>query len=326
MAEAIGAYNASQQKTCYKHLMDFIVSHMDTRTEDLVYAVDHAEEIPVMANTTLAQIKHHQSYMENLEEVDKIEAEYGKYVPGFKLSNYSCSIEQTGIAYNGMAARVLDLSSPKDIALAARLGDLTNCCQRLKSAGETAMMHGFINPDAGFWVIEDGDGIVKAQAEIWKSDKNTLVFDNIEFANTDSNSMKERVEQLRNVIAAWAMKAGYRNIIMGCGYNELATIHMPKAPIPMIRLTPEEVFAFQKGNDANARFDNIDKAKKYMQTAEYKPDNFLYTDVDKHCVYIKKDGVVSDYLMQGYDHSLVGSHIVSRKAVSERESDSNICK
>lgn len=322
MAEAISLYNTSQQKSCYKHLMDFIASHMDTKTEDLVYAVDHTEEIPVMANTTLTQIRQHREHMENLAEVNKIETKYEKHIPGFRLSNYSCSIEQTKITYNGITARVLDLSNPEDIALATRLGELTRCRQCLGRVGETAMMHGFMNPNAGFWVIENNDGKVKAQAEIWESDKNTLVFDNIKFANMDSSGMKERIEQIRNVIAAWAMDAGYKNIIMGCGYNELGIHSMKKAPIPKLRLTPEEVFVFQKDNDADMTFKDIKDAKAYMRSLKYKPTKFVYTDANKRCVYIKKNGKVSNYLMQGYDYSLVGSHIASRKVVSERESDS----
>ena len=319
MANAIRRYNASHQNLCHKHMMDFIVSHMSTKTEDLVYAVDHAEEIPMRENTTLAEIRQYRAYMQNFSEIGKIEAEYKKYIPEFKLSNYSCSIEQTGITYNGMTARILDLSNMEDISLAARLGELTNCCQHLESAGETAMMHGFMNPDAGFWVIEDKDGTVKAQAEIWKSNYNTLVFDNIEFANTDRGNTEERIEQLRNVIAAWAVKAGYRNIIMGCGYNELGTKSMEQAPLPKLILTPEEVFAFQKDNDACVEFKNIAEAEAYMQTPQYKPEDFIYTDADKQCVYIKKDGKVSDYLMQGYDHSLTGDGIPNMEGASERE-------
>ena len=309
MAEAINLYNRSGHRECYKYLMDFILSHPDTKSEDLRYATDRAEEIPMRTGTTLAQVRQHKTYTENLAEVEKIEAEYGKTVPGFKLTDYPCGIAPTGITYDGMTARVLDLSDKKDIALAARLGELTNCCQSLGKAGETAMMHGFLNPDAGFWVIEDKDGKVKAQAVIWKADNGDLVFDNIEFADTDSGHRAERVNQLRGVIAAWATESGYQNIIMGCGYNELGTESMEQAPIPKLRLTPEEVFALQEDNGALVLFTNIEAARRYTQTAEYNPRHFVYTDTDERCVYIKKDGKVSEYLMEGYDRALVNTHL-----------------
>ena len=326
MAEAIGLYNRSRHRECYKHLMDFILSHPDTKIEDLQYAADHAEKIPMRAGITLTQVRQHRIYTESLAEVEKIEAKYGETVPGFKLSDYPCSIAPAGVTYNGMTARVLDLSDNKDIALAARLGDLTNCCQCLGSAGETAMMHGFLNPDAGFWVIEDKDGAVKAQAEIWKTDNGDLVFDNIEFANTDREHLSDRADRLRGVIVAWAMESGYANIIMGCGYNELGTGSMEHAPIPELRLTPEEVFALQEGNDAYVSFGNMDDVHRYMQTEKYRPGDFVYTDADEQCVYIKKEGTVADYLMKGYDCALT-EKCPSSGHETEKERDNNTaCK
>ena len=326
MAEAISLYNKSGHRECYKHLMDFILSHSDTKIEDLRYATDHAEEMPMRAGMTLAQVRQHRIYLENRAEVEKIEAVYGKIVPGFKLADYPCSIDPVSITYDGMTARVLDLSDDKDIALAARLGELTGCCQRLYAAGETAMMHGFLNPDAGFWVIEDKDGKIRAQAEIWKTDNGNLVFDNIEFADTDDERLSDRAEQFRGIIAAWAMESGYRNIVMGCGFNELGTNTMEQAPIPKLRLTPEEVFALQEGNDANISFGNIDEVHRYMRTTKYRPDDFVYTDTDKRCVYIKKDGIVSDYLMQGYDCALAEKYPASGHGATKEQSDDATCK
>ena len=239
--------------------------------------------------------------------ITRIKEKYEQTVPGFKLADYPYNIEPVGITYGGLTARVLNLSEEKDIALAARLGELTDCCQRLGSAGETAMMHGFLNPDAGFWVIEDKDGKVRAQAEIWETHNGNLVFDNIEFADTDNEHLIDRADRLRGVIAAWAVESGYKNIIMGCGYSELGTDFMEQAPVPELRLTPEEVFALWKSNDAGVSFKNLDEARKYIQTDEYNPDDFVYTDANKQCVYIKKDGEVSDYLMQGYDKHLTGN-------------------
>ena len=320
MAEAIALYNGSGHRECYKHLMDFIVSHPDTRTEDLQYAADHAEEIPMRAGTTLTQVRQHRTYMESLAEVEKIEEKYRKVIPEFRLSDYQCSIDPVSITYDGMTARVLDLSDEKDIALAAKLGDLTNCCQRLGRAGETAMMHGFLNPDAGFWVIEGKDGTIKAQAEIWIADNGTLVFDNIEFANTDIGSTSERIEQLGGVIAEWAAESGYGNIIMGCGYNEIKTDTMEQAPAPKLCLTPEEVFTLQRNNNAGASFDNVAGAGQYMQTGKYDPRNFVYTDADQRCVYIKKNGTVSERLTKGCRRTSAANRCtVGHPAVQEQD-------
>ena len=322
MAEAISAYNASGQKEYFRHAMNFIVSHMDTRTEDLRYAVRYAETIPMRAETALTEVRQYRVYMENRAEAVKIEEEYGMIIPGFSLSDYPCNIEPTDVTYGGLTARTLDLSNKADIALAARLGILTNCCQHLHGAGETAMMHGFLNPDAGFWVIEDGNNIIKAQAEIWMTAGGALVFDNIEFANTDPLNGKRRIEQLRGVIAAWAMKCKYRTVIMGCGYNELGTASMEKAPVPKLVLTPEEIFTIQADNDAGVHFSNLDEVREYMQTRAYRPNNFVYTDADEKCVYIKKNGTVSDYLMKGYNRSSAEKRpSPGRKAAKEQDDE-----
>ena len=326
MAEAIGFYNESGHRECYRHLMEFILSHPDTKTEDLRYATDYAGEIPMKAGTTLMQVRQHRIYTESLAEVTKIEAKYKKVVPGFRLSGYPCSISPVGITYDGMTARVLDLSDKGDTALAARLGELTNCCQRLKGAGETAMMHGFLNPDAGFWVIEDKDGKVRAQAEIWETGKGVLVFDNIEFADTDSGHRAERINQLRGVIAAWAMESSYKNIIMGCGFSKLGTTDMEQAPIPELCLTPEEVFALQKGNDAYISFKNMDDVHRYMRDVEYNPNDFVYTDSGEQCVYIKKAGIVSDYLMEEYDCTLAEKRSSPGHGVTKEQGDEIVCK
>ena len=326
MAEVIALYNRSGHQECYKHLMDFIRLHPDTRTEDLLYAANHAKEIPMEAETSLAHIRQHRTYTENLAEITKIEAKYRKTVPGFSLTDYPCNITPAGITYDEMTARVLDLSDGKDIGMATRLGELTNCCQHFEGVGETAMMHGFLNPDAGFWVIEDKDGKVKAQAEIWEADGGVLVFDNIEFADTDSGYRAERMNQLRGIIAAWAMKSGYKNIIMGCGYNKLGVDSMERAPIPELRLTPEEVFALQEGNDAYVSFRNMDDVHRYMQDAEYNPNDFVYTDAGKKCVYIKKDGAVSDYLMQGYDRASAEKYPSSGHEAIKEQGNETTCK
>jgi len=101
---------------------------------------------------------------------------------------------------------------------------------------------------------------------------------------------------------------------------------MEQAPIPELRLTPEEVFALQEGNDANVSFENLNEVRRYMQTEEYDPDDFVYTDADEQCVYIKKDGIVSDYLMRGYDRSLAEKYPASGHETEKERSGEIICK
>ena len=302
MAEAIGLYHRSGHQECYRHLMDFIVSHPDTGIDVILYAVDHAEEIPMRAETTPVQVRQHRTYMENLAEVRKIETKYSDQLPGFKLSDHPCRIDPVSITYDGMTARALDLSDSRDVVLAAGFGRLME---------ESAIMHGFMNPDAGFWVVEDKDGVVKAQAKIWKEEyRDALVFDNIAFPDTDYAHRWEKMDQFRGMIAAWAMESGYKNIIMGCGYDEHETKNMEEAPIPAPDLTPEEVFVLRADCGAHdIFFDSVDDAEEFMWDEDYDPCDFVNTDTSEQCIYIKKDGAVADYFMQGYDErSADGRH------------------
>ena len=312
MAEAIGLYNISGHQECDRHLMDFIRLNQDAKIEDLQHAVNYADNIPMEAGTTLAQIRRHETYIGSLIEVAKVEAQYRDTVPGFKLADCPCNLEPVSVTYDGMTARVLDLTDYKDTAIATRLGELTDCDMRLGYAGETAMMHGLLNPDAGFWVMEDRDGTILAQARIEKTDPDTLAFDFVEFAGTNPENASEKAGRVRDAIAAWATESGYKNIIMECGYKENLTESMEPAPAPKLCLTPEEVFALQKGNDAEVSFRNIDEARQYMQTEQYSPNDFVHTGMTGRCVYIKKDGRVADYLMQGHNIGLA-----DRKSLSE---------
>ena len=64
-----------------------------------------------------------------------------------------------------LSAYIMDGQDPRQVML----GYDTNCCQHLNGAGETAMMYGLANPDAGFFVIEDKEtGKILAQAETWE--------------------------------------------------------------------------------------------------------------------------------------------------------------
>ena len=61
MAEAIALYNRSGHREEYRELMDHIVSHTDTKTEDILYALDHAGKMPAKTGTEPAQTGREQT-------------------------------------------------------------------------------------------------------------------------------------------------------------------------------------------------------------------------------------------------------------------------
>lgn len=90
----------------------------------------------------------------------------------------------------------------------------TNCCQHYGSAGESCVYKLTTDPFAANVVIER-NGKILAQGFVWTDEgKDTLVFDNVEFADDRS------VQQFNDLFAAWSAAMPYKNIHVGVGYNQ----------------------------------------------------------------------------------------------------------
>ena len=57
----------------------------------------------------------------------------------------------------------------------------------------------------------------------------------------------------------------------------------------------------------NMLFGSVSEAHQYMQTEQYRPDYFVYTDTGRRCVYIKKNGIISEYLIKGYNRDHINA-------------------
>jgi len=60
------------------------------------------------------------------------------------------------------------------------LGEMTDCCQSIGSAGAKCAEHGFTSENGGFYVVENAKGRVVGQAWAWRGGKGELVFDSLE--------------------------------------------------------------------------------------------------------------------------------------------------
>jgi hypothetical protein len=197
--------------------------------------------------------------------------------------------------HNGQTARTLKKGEEP---VMVSLGTFTCCCQKLGEAGESAMMYGLIHPTAGFWVIENDKGKVIAQAEIWEpyQDKDTIIFDNIEFAD-DRN-----ISTVMDTLVHWCETSGYKNVIMGTGYNEINYEKFPDAPIHYPALSEYEVDTLNIDNEndyGDYEYEEDDEEdyeegewKGDTYFVKYQNDPYLYSDALKHCVYLKKDGKI----------------------------------
>ncbi len=252
--------------------LKWAINHPDTNEKNLLIVLENFDTFSLNANSKLSYVLKKVLESEARLEIKRIEAKY----KNFTFDECKFNIKKSEIEINDRKAFIMDKNDERMVML----GEYTNCCQHLGSAGETAMMHGLINASAGFWAIEDKDGKIIAQAEIWETDEKTLVFDNIEFADNRD------IDDLRDNIYAWLKTTKYENIIMGLGYNEMNTNNLPTAPAQHPPITPEEVFIL----DNNRHFKTLEETKEYMKTHSLNyEDCGIYTDADRRCVYLKKN-------------------------------------
>jgi len=98
----------------------------------------------------------------------------------------------------GYVVKMLSKDDPRGYFL----GELTNCCQSIWSAGGSCAISGMEQDDKGFLVILDGEEIL-AQSWIWTDRKGHIVLDSIE----SKGLSKVQMERASKALLAWAKKA-----------------------------------------------------------------------------------------------------------------------
>lgn len=274
-------------KAAFHNAAQWILHHPNVN-EDVVKDVsDMAKKLNISPQTTVYEIKEQLGKREALKEVNKIE-EY--YEGDFSFDKCKYDVKFT-ISQN--AKHKAYIMKPDDARM-VMLGYYTHCCQHLDGAGQDAMMHGLINPNAGFWVVENNKGEIIAQAEIWENKKGELVFDNIEFADDRD------VNDIKPILNEWLQESEYDTVIMGCGYNAMNVNNFEEAPIQIPWVTAEELYIIGEGD-----YDSEKEANEAINNGfSYGDNNNGYTDADEHCVYLKKNGEISKALAVEINESL----------------------
>lgn len=145
----------------------WIAAHPDTNKETIDNIFKYKDYLDITPDMTVDTMKAQFSKCEAQLETKRIEREY----EGFEFEDCVCNLQKTEVELGKYKAYVMDGQDPRQVML----GYDTNCCQHLGGAGETAMIYGLVNPNAGFWVIEDKEsGKILAQAECWETDNITL--------------------------------------------------------------------------------------------------------------------------------------------------------
>lgn len=138
---------------------------------------------------------------------------------------YNFSFEDNILAIRGSDVKItmdgytMYMLPPEDIRNFT-VGYDTSCCQHYRGAGESCTYKAVTDPYAGICVIEK-NGKIKAQGFIWTDEaKDTLVFDNVEFANADGMAERDRVREILPMFGLFAESIPYANVHIGTGYNE----------------------------------------------------------------------------------------------------------
>lgn len=282
----------------YMNAALWVCDHLQTDEGMINKVVKNAEYIRITPNLSVDAVEVLLDRVKSVSEIKKIEKAYKK--PGFKFSDCRCDLRMSAIECGKYGARILQANDPMQVML----GYATDCCQYLGEAGESSMMHGLINPKAGFWVLTNiNSGKILAQAEVWEENEDTLVFDNIEFANDADIAL------YREAIGAWVRNSSYPNIKMGMGYNEMVhevyeggSLRSCGRCIPPV--TPYEIFVMSYEEDAEWEgkpFKNEEEARQALENGDVTYFDFVYCDSENQSVWMKENGVVEPYFNHAED-------------------------
>lgn len=266
----------------------WLADHLETDKNLSKKIVKNADRLNIDKKDTIDKVEVKLTNLKSLKEVDRIEKQYKK--AGFKLKNCTCELKGVGriIENDKYKAYIMDPTDERQLML----GYDTNCCQTFEGIGESAMMHGLINPKAGFLAIEEkSTGKIKAQAEIWEENDNSLVFDNIEFANDADIAL------YKDILSKWLKASEYQDVKMGVGYNALkyeGNFRSAGAVKPSV--IPYEIFVISHEQESEAPvFKSEEKAKEALESGQVTYYDYVYCDSENDSVWMKCEGVLEPY-------------------------------
>lgn len=295
----------------YKAAGDWIANHPQTSSKLLKKIAKKAPDLSIDKTSTIDAITAQLGKISSLTEVQKIEKAYKQCK--FKFKDCVFDLKFTDVVHDKYRMEIL---RPGDTRM-VYLGYNTNCCQVLGDAGESAMMHGLLNPKAGFWCMTDErTGRIVAQAEVWEkeNDSDSLVFDNIEFAND------AEINLYRKAIGAWLQATPYKNVYMGCGYNDMlynGRFREAGGLVPWV--TPYEIYVISHEQESEAPvFKNEEEAAEALRQGHVTYFDYVYCDSERSSVVMKENGVVEPYFIE---EELENSHLEEEMCDSEYEDD-----
>lgn len=252
----------------------WICEHAETNAALIKKVAKNAGSIDIEPNSTIDCVEVRLSDVKAVSEVKRVEKRYKDC--DFKFKNCECTLKFSETEHGRYKAEILHADDPRQVML----GQNTDCCQYLDGIGESAMMHGLLNPKAGFWILTNkNSGKVLAQAEIWEENEDTIIFDNIEFAN-DAD-----IRLYCGAIGAWLEESQYANAKMGAGYNRLASDvcdSLRGCGHVNPTVTPYEIYVISHEEESDAPvFDSVREAREALASGRVTWFDYVYSDIDK---------------------------------------------
>lgn len=258
---------------------NWFIKHPNTHGDKVSAILDALDELDLQPETSLHDIKQQWDIKRCSSDLEKVEDAYESV--GFKFANCKFDLKFSTSTCGNYTASIMQ---PGDIRMFS-LGYYTSCCQHLNGEGESAMMHGLLHPNAGFWIIEDHTTKqIIAQAEIWELDPDTIVFDNIEYAD------KRDISHVRDITGLWCKESPYATILVGTGYNKHLQHIVKTRKGVKPKLTAEEIYMLDDTGDMTKM-----RAEELYESGRYKYSDYVYTDADKTCMIFKNKGVLDPY-------------------------------
>jgi hypothetical protein len=271
----------------YEKAAHWICAHLQTDPEFLKRVAKYADELTLKNEDSVDAVTTMIGNLKNEDEVARIEKRYKK--TKFKFARDSiCDMKFHESITGSYKAKIL----AADDTRAVMLGYETNCCQHLDGIGESSMMHGILNPKAGFWTLtnKNSDKLL-AMAEVWEENEDTIVFDNIEFANDADISL------YKEAIGEWLAGCGYANAKMGVGYNQMigdGNFRRCGGVTPSV--TPYEIYVISHEEESEAPiFKSEKEAREALERGDVTYFDYVYCDSERTAVFMKENGTLEPY-------------------------------
>ena len=278
-----------EKRSKYLNAAKWVINHLSTDSNTLRYICKNALDLDISAEDSIDAINAKISADKSLDEIKKIENKYGPY--GFSLADCRCTLKNVGerVEDGRYTAYIMYPDDPRQVSL----GHDTVCCQKLGDAGESAMMYGLVRDQAGFFVIEETDTrVIKVQGEAWEFDENTLIFDNLEYANDADSALYV------DVLRKWLERSDYQNVYTGIAYNSCNSLNFnPDRRNGFVPPVDAHTLYIVSGEEKEIEpFASESEASSYIDThgSEAASDEYVYSDAADSVFRFKENGKISE--------------------------------